>query len=1051
MATPYSDPNLYFRLAPVQTVNWDLAFKALEYKQGQYDTNKLRVDTMLQNYLSTDIIKPEAKQRFVNNIQNLVNEINATGRTDFSDSNISNRVMAHIGQALDAPTVSAIAASKQYRQQEAFLQELQTKKHDLYSSINHRDMYERKGPDGRSFNDWLYDGDATSTYSGTLQYTPYVNVDKKIDDAVMKLMKMNGDEEIEIPDPTDPTGVRTLKYKINGLSENQLRQIVEYSLTSPEDQAQLEINARASYNWFKNPEDRIRVQEDLTNFITPKLTNINASLKETELKLSTVQEGSELHKKLNDDITILKNNRDYYSKLQTELTASASEGQFDRAASQIFKARYSDAMVNKYAPIYKEQFVGYGVDEYGKWKTEFDFEVQKENARRAEALEKAERERAEKEAASQSQIVAVGNPLVPEEIDSLDSEIRDEQAKLAETVIQTSKKYFKELEYIVNSGTDVEKVKEASDLMQAYRDRLQTDLQNKHGLNESIELMSDKSLEELMTLYDENGSLFAQVVKDSGGIALKTAVGRDGTNYVETINTASSEFMYRSRELTRIENEARESLYNEDQTPLLQEISSGQYQFFTEDGRVLDLKQELIKEEILDANGNPVAGAKLSDSKWAKDIERSFVSGELLRSNPSVVGINATFARTDKNLENIEALANSFQEKAEDIITHNSLVSRLAGSTDNPLLIGATIALTDRLNLAGTARTFKVDPNSKTGQYLLNANNNYQDRTWAGALFGSPKTSLAGDGRFSSLFYGNKDYRKTQKYRDDIKKLYGNLETSKSISVSSQSPEGKFLIQLANSNTREGIGAGTINESLPVILNKNSDGTIVLTQKQVITKDKEQVVEVKNLGTYTQAEISQFPSLINRINWEQQKVIYTREAVQDAPITTDNISYWSDSTPIYNANSVLGNDPVAKRTLKSDDAVLFIYENSPAEIQQMIQSVDPDLPQGVRKAIDKSSNYKIKATIKNEGLGDFVYLELIDTKNKNQVIYSTREENMSNLDGIMKILQNTPQVLYTTMLSDIIKENYNRNLQLTSYGAPAEFTTAYKKLFETQQ
>lgn len=1022
MATPYSDPNLYFRLAPVQSVNWDLAFKALEYKQGQYDTNKLRVDTMLQNYLSTDIIKPEAKQRFVDNIQNLVNEINATGRTDFSDKNITNRVMAHIGQALDAPTVSAIAASKQYRQQEAFLQELQTKKHDLYSSINHRDMYERKGPDGRSFNDWLYDGDATSTYSGTLQYTPYVNLDKKIDDVVMKLMKQNGDEEIEIPDPTDPTGVRTLKYKVNGLSENQLRQIVEYSLTSPEDQAQLEINARASYNWFKNPEDRIRVQEDLTNFITPKLTNINASLKETELKLSTVQEGSELHKKLNDDITILKNNRDYYSKLQTELTASASEEQFDRAASQIFKARYSDAMVNKYAPIYKEQFVGYGVDEYGKWKTEFDFEVQKENARRAEALEKAERERAEKEAASQSQIVAVGNPLVPEEIDSLDSEIRDEQAKLAETVIQTSKKYFKELEYIVNSGTDEEKVKEASDLMQAYRDRLQTDLQNKHGLNESIELMSDKSLEELMTLYDENGSLFAQVVKDSGGIALKTAVGRDGTNYVETINTASSEFMYRSRELTRIENEARAELYNEDQTPLLQEISSGQYQFFTEDGRVLDLKQELIKEEILDANGNPVEGAKLSDSKWAKDIERTFAAQQL-----GVYASSLAFPQSEMSY--VSQIAGSIGENINEIST----------PTDVSVAPG------------GSVRGVRIDPNSKTGQFLRNVGMNTQDRTWLGAMFGSPKTSLVGDGRFSSLFYGNKDYRKTQKYRDDIKKLYGNLETSKSISVSSQSPEGKFLIQLANSNTREDIGAGTINESLPVILNKNSDGTIVLTQKQVITKDKEQVVEVKNLGTYTQAEISQFPSLINRINWEQQKVIYTREAVQDAPITTDNISYWSDSTPIYNANSVLGNDPVAKRTLKSDDAVLFIYENSPAEIQQMIQSVDPDLPQGVRRAIDKSSNYKIKATIKNEGLGDFVYLELIDTKNKNQVIYSTRQESMSNLDGIMKLLQNTPQVLYTTMLSDIIKENYNRNLQLTSYGAPAEFTVAYKKLFETQQ
>src|SRR5690606_16466600 len=123
------------------------------------------------------------------------------------------------------------------------------------------------------------------------------------------------------------------------------------------------------------------------------------------------------------------------------------------------------------------------------------------------------------------------------------------------------------------------------------------------------------------------------------------------------------------------------------------------------------------------------------------------------------------------------------------------------------------------------------------------------------------------------------------------------------------------------------------------------------------------VVEVKNLGTYTMEEIGQFPSLINRINWEQQKVVYNREAVQDAPIVTDNISYWSEETPIYNANSILGNDPITKRTLKAEDAILFIYEDSQEEVQQMIQSIDPNLPQGVKRAVNKASNYKISATI----------------------------------------------------------------------------------------
>lgn len=1018
MATPYSDPNLYFRLAPVQTVNWDLAFKALEYKQGQYDTNKLRVDTMLQNYLSTDIIKPEAKQRFVNNIQNLVNEINATGRTDFSDKNITNRVMAHIGQALDAPTVSAIAASKQYRQQEAFLKELLSKKPDLYHKNNHEDMYRAKGPGNTgSFYDWLYDGDATSTYSGTLQYTPYIDLDKKENDIVMGMMKLHKDTVIELPDPSAPGRIR--KVKISGLTREELRGIAE-NMFSSEDLQQLAINQRAAYGWFETPESIQLLRENAQRYYKGVEDIQDAKITELQLKLQQATPGTSKYQEIEREIEVYTDAKNNTIRTLEDINTTNSIEQLGNYATRLGREQYTQRIVDKYAPMYRELTVGYGIDEYYKWSQEFNLKLRQE----------------QRELEKQAALDAGSMGVIPITTDlpdvlGMESEILKGLETQREVVQGNATKYLQNLEDIQtnpNDFTDQQK-KEADNISKLYLRSLREEA-TKLGVNVDF----SKPLSEIAKEVDPNGQVLYGVVTSAGGLQLTTGVNRKDENIILDFITSADQFIVGYEELSELEKQARASLYTEDQTPLLQEVSSGQYQIFTEDGRTLDLKQELIKEGILDEDGNPVAGAKLSDSKWAKDIERTFAAGKIMRRADGRDAL--TYGLYDTELTTI---ASSFGESINDITETQEV---WAGGQS-----GATTTIR------------KVDPNSKTGRFLSHAAKNYQDRTWIGAMFGSPKTSLAGDGKFSSLFYGNKDYRDTEIYKQGIEKLYGNLETSREIFITSDNPlmkDGRFRSLLES----KGI-LTTGGDDTQVYLRKINDNEIEVFQTQKVGSGADATTERVSFGIFNTYEIaSAAPQVLERLNMDAKQPQYTFDRVGTAvQKTTSDVNFWNDDVPaqtVWAITSRLGS-PEDEYKIKSQTAVRAMLSpeidtNLYVAISDMVtRGVDSGLVTRLPQVLENSDKFQIQARLQpNPNGGYYTEVSLVD-KATNSTVYKTELPTEQNLDKVKFKIDHVPQVLFYDIVTSIIKDNYAQSIRQEDFGNHVDFATpAYKKVIKLQ-
>ena len=88
MATPYSSPDLYFRLQPVESHNWELAGQVLMAKQQKYDANLAQIENLVQQYVGLDIANKDAKNHLYNNLKTLTSEVDRIASTeDLSNSN----------------------------------------------------------------------------------------------------------------------------------------------------------------------------------------------------------------------------------------------------------------------------------------------------------------------------------------------------------------------------------------------------------------------------------------------------------------------------------------------------------------------------------------------------------------------------------------------------------------------------------------------------------------------------------------------------------------------------------------------------------------------------------------------------------------------------------------------------------------------------------------------------------------------------------------------------------------------------------------------------
>lgn len=227
-------------------INLNLLNQALSVNQGKYDNGLQKYQNNLAQLKIQEnlLLRDEDKQRFSQNVQGLIDEVNKAGKINWAKSGLTNKINTYTNLAIDDYIVDQIGISQSIRNFDAEVKKKREKNDGSYSDTNYAFAQEQAG-----IQQYLAGVDAQGNKVdkiGALQYTNYIDVNKSALEKAKAFKELKGEETVEIPF-TDSDGVRrTRTTSVKGLTESEILAYMPQIL-SPEEGKQLQINGWAKY------------------------------------------------------------------------------------------------------------------------------------------------------------------------------------------------------------------------------------------------------------------------------------------------------------------------------------------------------------------------------------------------------------------------------------------------------------------------------------------------------------------------------------------------------------------------------------------------------------------------------------------------------------------------------------------------------------------------------------------------------------------------------------------------------------------------------------
>jgi hypothetical protein len=304
--------------------------QALAAKQQRYDANTQAIQDQLDAMVGVDMAKEGDKKYFYDKMSGLVSDINAYARNaDLSSAGITRSIRSRITGALgDEKVMNGILGTQALRKYQAEVEWYKKNKPEQYAALNEADGM-------APFIAWMSDGQIGSKLRGNGSYTPYVDIEGKLNKSIQELMKAKGTKQVfEVAN-----GGYIQKLTVDEMSAADVMNFVAGSLNA-QDRAQMAINARASYRM--NPESYSRESMD-------KMTQ--AMLKEYDNRIGAAQASAALASGIDKQIWERKMAELQSSKAQYQTNVTAMMSNYDPQEGAMFmeQERLKNGMANKWA------------------------------------------------------------------------------------------------------------------------------------------------------------------------------------------------------------------------------------------------------------------------------------------------------------------------------------------------------------------------------------------------------------------------------------------------------------------------------------------------------------------------------------------------------------------------------------------------------------------------------------------------------------------------------------------------------------------------------
>jgi len=255
-------------------INLNLLNQALSVNQGKYDNGLQKYNNNLAQLKVQEnlLLRQEDKDRFAQNVQGLIDEVNKSGKINWAKSGLTNKINAYTNMAIDDYTLDQIGISQSIRNFDTEIKKKREKNDGSYSDVNYAFAQEQAG-----IANYLQGRDAQGNKVdkiGALQYTNYIDVNKSALEKAKAFKELKGEETVEIPF-TDSDGVRRTKTtSVKGLTESEILAYMPQIL-SPQEGKQLQINGWAKYQG----ENGLAVAQEAFKSYTKNVEeNLNANI-----------------------------------------------------------------------------------------------------------------------------------------------------------------------------------------------------------------------------------------------------------------------------------------------------------------------------------------------------------------------------------------------------------------------------------------------------------------------------------------------------------------------------------------------------------------------------------------------------------------------------------------------------------------------------------------------------------------------------------------------------------------------------------------------------
>ena len=998
MATPYSSPDLYFRLQPVESHNWELAGQVLMAKQQKYDANLAQIENLVQQYVGLDIANKDAKNHLYNNLKTLTSEVDRIASTeDLSNSNATKNITSYIGQAIDATTINAVNTTRMKRQYDATWDEIRNKKPELYNNIN-----KAFGESGwEEYVNADKGADVSQYVKHGFAVIPYVDIKGMTDKTMMEYMKLAKDREYSVPiqvqkgvdDKGNPIyeTVGFKEYVETGLNPAVVRNMMQAQLT-PEVKQQMTINAWSNYGGFKG-EGTINLKKDYTNYMDSMIEDAENSISKMELKLTGYGKGSDEEKKIKKDLSDYRTEIGSLRDRKVSTLASIDNGNFMNAGLEIESGRFVKQGVGIFGSFYNTYFKGTKANEIF-WK-QMDLEQKQYEFSENLKLKKAEYDlkvdeleyKKEKDLKDEQAFlntgVTYGAPAQEQDGTAKSSESENVQNAfdLKKATNNITNDWVKTIDDVIKQEDD--SVVKTSAV--ALRDVYAKELGLKKGTYEN------KSITDLRNSYDRYNDKLNKILIEDVGVSspLSSLNTPNGGNRAQALSEANSRYKTAYSSVNKIRTDERNAVFTDDVVKEVLSSKNDAVVMVNRGGKMVVEKAKDAFKPYINADGS----WKSSTTQAQKDAIRGRIQDTEKVQRDGRGYISGSINQVINKIESKGYKEGDFN------FTRN----------------GNTVIATPKKGTQAYKDSEEVGALSREDREKLFNNN------WFGE-----NTNISRDSVFSDKIEANR-----QSARQDAVSRHDKIRNSRTAevmeaTVSSKLANGKsnpMFSEVANKfNSEKGefisFEAGNTISALP-----NADGSYTFRATVKSTKKGEENKTVTMKLTAEEVARS-MPTFYNQTTAGSKPAmpIHTYEKIGTKKKKVANLSYFGD-TEYQQALNITGNPNTA-------------FAMTPNGAINMIQSVDPVAYQGLSNVFENFGQ-KIKEKVSNmNGKYDLSYGFSSDM-NSAEVTLMTKDgkpiftinkalDANGSMDSTVKDVEYTPALVINQMISELISLNYYR-------------------------